>query len=162
MSVNRYQPYLIVLFEDQAYKDIFLGFEMFDHKQISMKPVFQGFDDVFFQLTNSDSLTSKELRQYNSSYVLALIDADLDSQSESKINQLRDALPNEYKDRIFIMGSKYEAEHIKRAIINEGKWEKISQKLENSCRAGDCKLWEDEMLKHNIGEIISLKKVFKL
>lgn len=160
MSVNRYEPYLIVLCEDNAYKDIFLGFEISEHPQISLKPVYQGFDDILFQLTNPNSMTSKELKRYNKSYVLALTDADLDSQSESNIKKLKDSIPNEYKDRVFVMGSKYEAENIKRAIIGKGKWKGVSQELEKSCRDENCELWRDEMLNHNMEEIISLRKVF--
>ncbi|HHF3724754.1 TPA: hypothetical protein ACPOIM_001381, partial [Haemophilus influenzae] len=71
MSVNRYQDYLIVLFEDNAYKDIFLGFSFSKNKQILLKPVCQGFSDVFLQLTDKDSLILKELNKYHHAYVLA-------------------------------------------------------------------------------------------
>ncbi|MDO4223899.1 MAG: hypothetical protein Q4D05_07730 [Acinetobacter sp.] len=161
MSVNRYQNYLMVLFEDNAYKDLFLGFDFAWHKQIELKPVYQGFDDVYLQLTYHNSLICKELAKYPTAYVLALIDGDLDSQSESKIEQLKNAL-TQYQDRIFIIGSKYEAEHIKRAIIEQGKWKTVGQKLGQSCKNEACALWQNEMLAHNQAEITRLKQVFDL
>ncbi len=160
MSVNHYKKYLIVLFEDRAYKDLFLGFNFSRKQQIRQEPILQGFDDVYFRLTNHQSLTLQELKKYQAAYVLACIDADLDSQSKSKIDQLKQVLPTEYKERIFIVGSKYEAEHIKQAIIGQGKWETVSEKLENSCKNDQCKLWQNEMLQHNLEELQRLKQVF--
>ncbi len=160
MSVNRYQKYLIVLFEDRAYHDLFLGLNFSRKQQISQKPILQGFDDVYFQLTNHQSLTLQELKTYQKAYVLACIDADLDSQSESKILQLKNAISDEYKERVFIIGSKHEAEQIKHAIIGQGKWATVSEKLENSCKNDQCELWQNEVLQHNLEELQRLKQVF--
>lgn len=160
MSVNRYKKYLIVLFEDRAYKDLFLGFNFSRKQQIRQEPILQGFDDVYFRLTNHKSLILQELKKYQTAYVLACIDADLDSQSESKIHQLKNAILDEYKERVFIIGSKKEAEHIKQAIIGQGPWATVSEKLENSCKNDQCELWQNEMLQHNLEELQRLKQVF--
>lgn len=160
MSINRYQDYLIVLFEDNAYKDIFLGFSFSKNKQILLKPVCQGFGDVFLQLSDKGSLILKELNMYHHAYVLACIDADLDSQNESKIEKLKKSLFTEYKERIFILGSRYEAEHIKRFIIQQGKWKKVGEMLENDCKNEHYQLWRNEMLQHNGNEIERFRKIF--
>lgn len=163
MSVNRYQNYLIVLFEDNAYKDLFMGFDFSMQKQISLRPVCDGFDSVCIQLTSEKGVLLKELNQFSKAYVLALIDADLDNHPYSqrgKIDKLRTSIDNKYQDRIFIIGSKIEAEDIKRAIISQGEWKAVSQKLENSCKNENCELWQDDMLKHNLDEITRLKQVF--
>lgn len=160
MSINRYHKYLIVLFEDVAYKDLFLGFDFSKERQIRQEPILQGFDDIYLRLTNPKSVTLQELNKYQNAYVLACIDADLDSQSESKIHRLKNAILDEYKERIVIIGSKYEAEHIKQATIGRGKWATVSKKLENSCKNERCELWQDEMLQHNLGEIQRLKQIF--
>lgn len=163
MSINRYQNYLIVLFEDNAYKDLFMGFDFSVQRQISLKPICGGFDSVYVQLTNEKDVLLKELNKYSNAYVLALIDADLDNHPHSqkgKIDKLKTAIDAKYQDRIFIIGSKIEAEDIKRAIISEGNWKTVAQKLEDSCQNHDCELWQDEMLKHNLDEISRLKQVF--
>lgn len=163
MSANREKPYLIILCEDSAYKDLFMGFEFSMQKQISLKPVCDGFSGVCTQLTNNKSVLLKELDKYPKAYVLALIDADLDNHphsQKSKIDELKAAIDSKYQDRVFIMGSKIEAEHIKQAIIGQGEWKTVSQKLEYSCQNDHCQLWKSEMLKHNLDEITRLKQVF--
>lgn len=148
------------MFEDNAYKDLFISFDFSMQKQISLKPVCGGFKAVHLQLTSEQSIVLKELSSnFENAYVLALIDGDLDSQSESKIEQLKQDIPIKYKERIFVVGSKCEAEDIKQAIIGQGKWKTVSQKLENSCKNENCELWQDEMLKHNLDEIARLKKL---
>lgn len=161
MSVNRERPYLIVLFEDNAYKDLFLGFEFSFHKQIQQKPVLQGFDDVLFQLTNSNSTTLKELNKYPNAYILAITDADMDSHQESNIDTLKKSIKGIYRNRIFVLGSKYEAENIKKEIIGQGKWRRLAKELESSCQNDSCELWHNDMLKHNLDEIVRLRQVFE-
>lgn len=163
MSVNREKPYLIVLFEDDAYKDLFMGFEFSMQKQISQRPVCGGFDSVHLLLTNEKSILLKELNKFPKAYVLALIDADSDNYPHSqkgKIDTLKTAIDVKYQDRVFIIGSKIEAEDIKQVIIGQGKWKTVSQKLEDSCKNDHCQLWQDDMLKHNLDEISRLKQVF--
>lgn len=163
MSVNREKPYLIVLFEDGAYKDLFMGFEFSMQKQISPRSVCGGFDKVCLELTDEKSILLKELNKFPKAYVLALIDADLDNCPDSqigKIEKLKQKIDEKYIDRVFIIGSKIEAEDIKQVIIGQGKWKTVSQKLEDSCKNDNCQLWQDEMLKHNLDEISRLKQVF--
>lgn len=160
MSVNREKPYLIVLFEDNAYKDLFMGFQFSTQRQVKQNTVYGGFKYIYLELTNNDSLTLKELKKYSNAYVLAMIDADLDSQSESNIEKLKSSICTEYKERVFVVGSQYEAEDIKKTVIEQGKWKSVSKKLENSCINEDCGLWQDEMLEHNSAEIARLKKIF--
>lgn len=163
MSVNNAKPYLIVLFEDNAYKDLFMGFDFSMQRQILLKPVCGGFPSVCVQLTNEKGVLLKELNQFSRAYVLALIDADLDNHpcsQKGKIDKLKTEIDTKYQDRIFIIGSRIEAEDIKRKIIGKGSWKKVVQKLEESCKDDNCQLWQDEILKHNLDEIARLKQVF--
>ena len=158
MGRNNYREHLLVIFEDQAYKDYYLGFAnhaLFNDSQIYDGDIFRGWTKIQEQVNDENSVTLEHLSRFENAYVLALLDCDKDI---NRIDNIRRKIPNIYQDRIFFLSSFDEAEHLK-DDLGQGKKETIGYQLAQHCY--DNGLWKVPMLNHNLPEIEKLKIKFK-
>ena len=160
MGRNNYREHLLVIFEDQAYKDYYLGFAnhaLFNDSQIYDGDIFGGWTKIQEQVNDENSVTLEHLSRFENAYVLALLDCDKDI---NRIDSIRRKIPNIYQDRIFFLSSFDEAEHLK-DDLGQGKKETIGYQLAQHCYDNDSSLWKVPMLNHNLPEIEKLKIKFK-
>jgi hypothetical protein len=74
--------------------------------------------------------------------VVVLIDLD---KQDSRINEVKEKIPLEYADRIFVIGWSGKIENLKAFLNCSGKgFERLGEKLARDCLAGCCGAWESE------------------
>ena len=130
MGRNNYREHLLVIFEDQAYKDYYLGFAnhaLFNDSQIYDGDIFGGWTKIQEQVNDENSVTLEHLSRFENAYVLALLDCD---KNINRIDNIRRKIPNIYQDRIFFLSSFDEAEHLK-DDLGQGKKEDAGMYMGN-------------------------------
>ena len=153
MSVNRNQPHVYVLPEDDANRQIANGFILevtHNVRQIQALPEAGGwlkalgcFDEGHSQLSS--------MRRYPLRFLVILIDGD---GREERFVTAKKRVPTDLADRVFILGSLDEPEDLKQAL---GQYEEIGQALARDCREGTANAWEHPLLRHNVAEVQRLR-----
>ncbi|ACK66856.1 conserved hypothetical protein [Rippkaea orientalis PCC 8801] len=155
---NKYKPHLVILPEDDANRQIALGFEnneKLNSRVIQILSEAGGWKDVVKTFT--DDYVSK-MRQYPERRMVLLIDFD-EKDYNYRLDYVKQHIPNDLEDRVFVIGVSDDPEELRR---NTGKsFEKIGETLANDCAENTNKLWGHKLLKHNKAEldrmIISVK-----
>lgn len=146
MSVNRERLHLLVLPEDDANRQILIGFlQEFPPGQIQRLPEADGWGKV---LDEFESEHVPGLRKYGRRMILLLIDFDRQSDRFSKA---RARIPEDLTDRVFILGAWKDPEGLSSAGL--GSREEIGRKMAADCRDNTDAIWEHELLRHNKDEL---------
>ncbi len=149
--MNRYQPHLLVLPEDRANRQLAMGFllgEGLIAGQIRVRPEAGGWIAVLDQFKEEIG----GMEKYPGQFVVLLV--DFDGRSD-RLDKVKGVVPGHLIERVFVLGVWTEPEELK------GSLEKIGTELANDCRDGTSKKWDDELLKHNEGELARLRKVVR-
>lgn len=168
--MNKYQPNLQILCEDKINRDIANGFILGLHNHHFMNPSpIESYAELAGGWTKAvDNLSNfwiDNLRNNLNLFLLILIDSDRDP---NRISQIISKIPNDLKERIFVMGCFNEPEILKQqshiAIKQMDKKAKISNENVGKVLFQHCKdnpennLWYSDELKHNLTEIERLKE----
>jgi hypothetical protein len=157
MSVNRYQPHVIVLPEDQANSQIANGFLLdfnLNPRRIQILPYAHGWQSVLAEFTTSHIVL---MRKYPEMQMILLIDFDQDS---DRLSYVKTQIPQELEPRVFILGVWSEPEDLRKQL---GKnFEKIGTALAHDCATNDNQFWSHELLQHNDSELARLTQTVKL
>lgn len=156
--MNREQPHIVILPEDDANRQIANGF--LTHLNVKYRSV------RILPLAGGCKKTAdkfeKELiplmMQYREMTVILLIDGD---QKQSEANNYSYAVakvPNNLKNRVFILGVFSEPEELKKEI---GSYEIIGEKLADDCYDNTDTLWGHSLLVHNKSELERMAFVIK-
>lgn len=169
--MNKYQPHLKILCEDEINQNFAKGFILglnLNNDQLplprieTIKYVTGGWTKA---VNNLNEVWLDQLRQNEHLFLLILIDSDGCS---NRLNEILSAIPEEFKERVFIMGCLHEPEILKQqshsAIKQMNKKEKVSDEAVGKVLFQHCKdnpennLWYSDELKHNANEIERLKE----
>jgi hypothetical protein len=148
MKVNRYQPHLLVLPEDDKDRQLANGFFMDPHfasREYLVLEEAGGWLDVLEQF-KSDLLP--EMHKFPGRLVVLLIDFD------HHLERLEAALaqvPREFHNRVFILGSLGEPEELCSAGL--GSCETIGKALAQDCLGDTMEHWNHPLLRHNLIEL---------
>jgi hypothetical protein len=156
MSVNNYQPHIIVVAEDDANRDIAYGFigsssiPSFNHRKIAVlslsdvgKQGWKKIIDWFFEKK------LEEMRKFQKRIVIFLIDFDKKTQgTENRLAYFKKQIPKDLQERMFLLGSLKEAEDLKRELGTD-----IGENLAKDCKEKTKIYWEHSLLKHNLSEL---------
>lgn len=147
--INRYKSHLLVLFEDQAYLDIYNGFRL--NASIIMgvmqgKKLSKGWHKVVAAFS-SEYISYMEENPH--SHLLMLIDFDNDPARAANIQE--NEVPPHLQSRVFILGSLKEAENL-RADFGRN-FEKLGKQLAKDCVDGTSDAWGHRFLQHNANEL---------
>lgn len=148
MSVNKFQPHLIVLPEDDANRQIALGFrENFNlnSKVIHVLPPAGGWMKVIEQFT---SYHAQEMQKFSRRMFVLLIDFD---DIESRFPHVQNQIPEDLQSRVFILGVRSNPEQLRRAT--EKTFEEIGETLAEDCANNHRNLWEHPLLEQNRPEL---------
>ncbi len=152
MSVNVYQPHLLVIPEDEANRDIVNGFSCcvkINHRQFWVKPPAGGWIKGRDQLYE---LAKGYMRRYDQSYAVLIVDFD---NEKDRGSQIRDELPEEVRDRVFVIGALTDPESLKRATGL--RFEELGGKIAEGCIELNDVFWrQQELLSHNLQEVCRL------
>lgn len=149
MSVDKYQPHLLIVPEDDANRQLANGF--LKHPSIKRRAVQPMQCSGGWLKVCGDLLTTYIPRLHVSplGHVVMLI--DFDNQVQSRLDYFDKNIPANLKDRIYILGTLSEPEPLRasRGI----SLEKIGEELANSCFDGNSEPWGHDLLKHNHAEL---------
>ncbi|WGV25647.1 hypothetical protein [Halotia branconii] len=148
MGINKYQPHVFVLPEDDANRQIANRFILnpnLNSRAIQVLPEARGWENAVEIFTNDYAVT---MRQYPHRMIVLLIDFDED---EGRLSYVQNQIPEDLNHRVFIIGVLSEPEKLKTDIRKN--FESIGEALATDCSNNTNKLWEHNLLKHNKTEL---------
>jgi hypothetical protein len=153
MSVNKYQPHVFVLPEDDANRQLANGFLLdlaISIRKIQVLTPAGGWTKVL-DCFISDHLVAMD--RYPARFMVLLIDFD---GLEERLTEAKAQIPPHLTDRVFVLGALTTPEALKQA--NLGLYEEIGLAMANDCREGTDSIWGHELLQHNASELERLRK----
>lgn len=153
MSVNKHQPHVFVLPEDDANRQLANGFVLGLHYSVSRKiqvlPVAGGWRAVLgrFETDHRGGMVS-----YPERFIILLI--DFNGKPRDRLNEARAAIPASLIGRVFILGAQSRPEALRASL---GSCETIGQRLAENCRNGTDDTWGHNLLRHNANELDRLR-----
>ncbi len=156
--MNKYKPHVVILPEDDANKDIANGFFLeapYNHN-CQILPSCGGWHKVLEKFING---IIPQMNQYPLKVVILLIDFD---QKEDRGAYVKNNIPNDLQERVFILGALSEPEQLKKEFGLSG-FEAIGEKLAKSCNNDSNEAWLNPLLCHNQCELdrITSTKIFE-
>ncbi|RLC09192.1 MAG: hypothetical protein DRI57_22595 [Deltaproteobacteria bacterium] len=147
MSCNKYRDHLIVLPEDDANRQIAIGFTLcsvLNDRTIQILPPSGGLRKVLNAFKNDHI---QKMYDHAGRRLLLLIDFDND---KSRLESVKSEIPSDLKNRVFILGTQTEPEGLKKSVEHIHSFEDIGKELAKDCvdKAADS-LWEHDLLKIN-------------
>jgi hypothetical protein len=162
MGVNRYKEHMVVLLEDEPYRDIMNGVQMLEnvnHKVWDIKNPCGGSSKVFKQFEENIKLLDK----YHKCHILLIIDFD-DKTTDGvdffkiKIEKFKEIVPYKYTNRVFLLGVNHkESEDLKR-FFRKSNFEAIGKLLVENCPSVNSN-WNNIHLECNMPEINRMKEL---
>ncbi len=152
--VNRDQPHVQVLPEDDANRQLAIEFSLnIDwnrRRQLQVLRPARGWTNVVEEFV---SVHAREMRACQLRFLVLLLDFDCDAKRREYI-QAR--IPAELADRVFVVGAWSEPEALKQAGM--GSYEKIGSDLARDCRDDTNNTWIHELLRHNAAELDRMRQ----
>lgn len=154
MSVNKHQPHVLVLPEDDANYQLATGFclslDSSVLRKIQVLPVAGGWTQVLKGFL-SDHVVYME--RYPGRFMVLLIDFD---SNEERLDHATKRIPERLRERVFILGTWSAPEELKRADL--GSYEAIGSAMARDCREETATTWDHNLLRHNSGELARLRE----
>jgi hypothetical protein len=148
MRINKYKPHILVLPEDDANRQMANGFlleQTLNQSAIQVLPPAGGWKKV---VEDFKTYHVGEMQKYSHRMMVLLMDFD---ERENRFSYVENQIPNDLKERVFILGVKSEPEKLKKAT--ERTLEGLGEDLAKDCSENKNELWGHELLKHNSQEI---------
>lgn len=150
MSINKYTPHVIVLPEDDANRQIAVGFAIqCTSKQLRIENEFGGWAKVVDRFLSNYVGTMREFPLRN---VILLIDCD---EHPERIAEVRASIPSDVAGRTFVLGCLSEPEDLKKRGL--GSFERIGLSIAEECNGGGTGVWDHDLLSHNAAELSRLR-----
>jgi len=153
MSPNDERPHVLILPEDDANRQLAVGFEMcfrVKRRTLQVLPVAKGWSKALRKLNNDLIPTLKNIPDR---HIVVLIDCD---GKPERIKTALGGIPEDVKDRVFIFGTQSEPENLKKQMRKS--LEQIGQDFAHECAGVEGKLWQHEEIEHNGPELKRAKK----
>jgi hypothetical protein len=155
MSVNKYQPHILVLPEDKANADIANGFIIhpnINNRTIQILPFVGGWEIVVEKFIRDHV---SKLSEFPHRMIVLMIDFD---RKGERLDYVKSKIPEDLKNRVFVLGVLSEPEDLEPMkknfeCIGNGKLEKIGEALAKDCFDKTNNMWGHDLLKHNQNEI---------
>ena len=153
MSVNKHEPHVLILPEDDANRQLANGFLLNESvltARIQVLPVAGGWLKVLETFCASYAST---MDRYPARLMVLLIDFD---GNRDRLTGAMAKVPSHLTDRVFILGTLTEPEDLKKA--NLGSYEAIGSALAKECHEESNAVWGHELLRHNAAEMSRLRR----
>jgi len=149
MGVNRHLPHIYILPEDDANRQLALGF-LTDTSAIQVRILNEagGWTHVrdLFASVHVD-----EMRRFDGRYMILLVDFDGDV---DRLRLMKEAVPTDLADRVFVLGTLTQPEHLRKDL---GPFENIGKLIADDCRNGTQTVRTHDLLRHNDSEFTRLR-----
>jgi len=155
MIVNRYQPHVLVLPEDDANRQLANGF-LLDQSILTWK--IQVLEEVGGWIEVLDRFTSDHVTgmdKYPGRFMVLLIDFDA---RKDRLSRVKATIPDHLIDRVFVLGVWTEPEALRSDL---GSYESIGRAMARDCREGTDTTWGHGLLRHNATEIERLRELVR-
>lgn len=158
MGVNKYQPHLFVLPEDDANRQIVNGFILnpaLNARVIQILPSVGGWTKIVEAFKNSHS---HDMARFPERRILLIVDFD---QEEKRLSYIHKEIPEHLRDRVFVLGVLSEPEGLRKSLGES--FEDIGKSLSKDCADNARTVWEHDLLRHNkveLDRMISAVKPF--
>jgi hypothetical protein len=129
MSINKYQPHVYVLPEDDANRQLAIGFRLDKQVLIRRIVVLEVAGGWIHVLEHFKSDHVSEMERYPARLMVLLIDLD---GGEERLATAKAAVPEHLADRVFILGARTEPEALRQAHL--GSYETIGLAMAKDCR----------------------------
>lgn len=150
MTVNKYQDHILVLPEDDANRQIVIGFilnsNVINERAIQVLPIANGWGKV---VDNFQDNHVSEMRRLPKRMMVLLIDFDEDY--DNRFKYVKDRIPDDLENRVFVIGVLSEPEKLRSDIRKS--FENIGETLAKDCPDKTNELWGHDLLKHNKMEL---------
>lgn len=156
MSVNKFEPHVLVLPEDDANRQLANGFLLDEALVVRTIQILREVGGWLEVLERFRSDHVSEMDRYPLRSMVLLIDFD---RREGRLDQAKAAIPDRLIDRVFILGAWTEPEALRKAGL--GSYEAIGRRLATECREGTNTTWNDDLLRHNASELDRLRKLVR-
>jgi hypothetical protein len=155
--MNLYAPHIYVIPEDDCDRQLADGFIYHDQvkaARVKVMPPPGGWREVLKTFTNE---YIHKLRNNQKGHILLLI--DFDDHYDDRRKEFDDAIPDDLKERVFVVGAKLTPEQLKRELARN--YEQIGLLLADDCFAGTAITWDHNHLKHNEPDRLRLVSIVK-
>ena len=155
--MNKYAPHVYVIPEDDADRQIadgFVGHYAVNDMRIKVMPLARGWPNVLATFHDEYIQT---LRNYPLAHVVLLI--DFDDEVEKRKATFEQAIPNDLKSRVFVVGAKDNPETLKKVM--QISLEEIGKTLAVDCNLGTVQHWSHDQLQHNDTERQRMVQILK-
>jgi hypothetical protein len=157
MSATKYQPHVLIVPEDHADEQIANGFIKHDRVPPNRVQVMRPADGWSGVLNKFETQHIAYLRNYSKGHVVLLI--DFDNQYATRRVRFDNIIPEDLKNRVFVIGVKENPELLKQSIGKD--FEAIGLQLAEDCYKGVDGLWTHEHLVQNDPDRIKLIQFVK-
>ena len=147
MATNNFRPHLHVIPEDDRNRQIangFAGSKSIAPRVVQILPPAGGWMKTVEKAKDSD------MQRYAERRLHLLVDFD---RKTDRIEYIKKNIPEEFIERVFILGTFSEPEELKATLGRKGL-EELGESLSEECPAcSDRSLWEHALLRHNTEEL---------
>lgn len=152
MSVNKYKHHIVIIPEDDANRQIAVGFQIAcNTAQIDIRELGKGWSKTVNAFIEQQI---PMMRKYDKRHVILLIDFD---NQTNRLDEIQIQIPEEFKLRTFIIGSLKTPEDVRNTL--QLTFEKIGQTAFLDCNNSSSSFWSNAQLLHNEAELNRLKQV---
>lgn len=158
MAANTYKPHLVILAEDKANQEMVTGFCLNPcviERSVETPPFVGGWNKVVTQFSKQYAAS---LQKYPERRLLLII--DFDESYETRLDWIKQHIPDDLVARVFVLGVLSEPEKLKTAL-GHLSYETIGKMLAEECANNTNKLWGHDLLKHNQYELARMMKEIK-
>lgn len=153
MSANRHMPHIMILPEDDANASIATGFLLevpaANLRKIQILNEAGGWSAVIDRFCKNEA---PAMRKFDQRAMILLLDFDNDPNRSAKIRQ---RIPPDLIDRVFLLGVHSEPEALKRDLGQN--FEQLGSSMARDCQSDQPGIWQHPLLEHNLGEIARIK-----
>ncbi len=146
--MNKYQPHVLVLPEDDANRELANGFDV-ETGGLAQFKVLRPAGGWQKALELFKSAHVAEMERCADRHMVLLVDFD---GVAGRYGQVKEVIPSHLKDRVFVLGVWTEPEDLHQGLRETGAL------LAEDCRDGTSKTWGHELLRHNAAEVERLRQ----
>jgi len=153
MSVNKYQPHVLVLPEDDANRQLANGFlldQYLSNRKLQVLQEAGGWTQVLERF-KSDHIVG--MNRYPGRLMVLLIDFDGD---QARLTKAKAEIPEPLTDRVFVLGALTRPEALRHASL--GTYEEIGLAMAKDCLEETDTIWGHDLLRHNASELERLRE----
>ncbi|MEO1388301.1 MAG: hypothetical protein AAFV85_13140 [Cyanobacteria bacterium J06634_6] len=156
MGLNKYQDSLLILPEDDANRQLAVGFSVNLNVKENAIQVLNEAGGWSKAVDSLEKTYSHILRKYTKMRIVLLIDFD---QRDDRLAYVQQRIPDELRDRVFILGVQSEPERLK-ASLRKGL-EAIGESMADDCANDTDEIWGHALLNHNQAELARMIRTVK-